>query len=342
MTPTRKKLIACLKIGLAVGLILFFIRNPETRADIASEFAKVANNPLPLLAAISIVFICLAIGSIRWNIILRALDIKIPLSQSLNLTLIGHFFSMVMPGSVGGDVIKAGYATRLTSNRSTEAVTSILIDRVIGLASIILLTCIMCLFNKELFMSTPGTTHIWHVVVTTGALMPFGFLLLFATDLFELIPLLKKLEQRSRLVQMLRRMYDAFLVFRQRPTLLIITGALSLLAHTLTATACFAVASAMSLSISLAECIALFPCIAAIGSIPTTPGGVGVREMAAVWVFSTVGLEESAAFSLSAITTGCILFWSLIGGVCFTVHSSARNKTKDSDSTQPDNSTLSE
>jgi len=55
------------------------------------------------------------------------------------LTFGGNLLNLVLPGGNGGDLYKAVQLARLSGGRATETVTVLLIDRVIGLASFILI-----------------------------------------------------------------------------------------------------------------------------------------------------------------------------------------------------------
>ena len=54
------------------------------------------------------------------------------------LGFIGNVFNLVIPGAVGGDLIKAAYLVRMDINR-TQAVASMVIDRILGLLGLFLL-----------------------------------------------------------------------------------------------------------------------------------------------------------------------------------------------------------
>ena len=50
-----------------------------------------------------------------------------------------QFFNAFLLGSTGGDLLKAYYAARETHHRKTEAVVTVLVDRLIGLFSMLAL-----------------------------------------------------------------------------------------------------------------------------------------------------------------------------------------------------------
>src|SRR4051812_42036185 len=94
-------------------------------------------NALLLLAAILIFPITFLITSYRWHELLKVLDIRIGQARTFVLNMVGAFYNTFMPGSTGGDVLKAWYVAKHTTMR-TRAVMSVLVDRMIGLLALIM------------------------------------------------------------------------------------------------------------------------------------------------------------------------------------------------------------
>jgi uncharacterized membrane protein YbhN (UPF0104 family) len=81
-------------------------------------------------------FACFApavfITLVRWYILVRAQGLPFTLGRAVQLGLLGFFFSSFLPGSVGGDIVKAAGIAR-EQNRRTVAVATVLMDRLIAL-----------------------------------------------------------------------------------------------------------------------------------------------------------------------------------------------------------------
>jgi uncharacterized membrane protein YbhN (UPF0104 family) len=67
--------------------------------------------------------------------------------------------------------------------------------------------------------------------------------------------------------------------------------------------------------------LSLGPTINAVGALPITPGGLGLRELAAVTYLGIVGVPAVKAMPLSLMLYATMLFWSLFGGVVFMLSS---------------------
>jgi len=69
------------------------------------------------------------------------LGVPFRLIDSLRLSFVGTFFNLVIPGAVGGDLVKAAYLARMNLPR-TQAIATLLIDRVVGLVGLFYLAAI--------------------------------------------------------------------------------------------------------------------------------------------------------------------------------------------------------
>ena len=62
---------------------------------------------------------------------------------------IGMVFNLVIPGAVGGDLIKAAYLVRMRI-RKTQAIASMVIDRILGCSALFVLAAIAGAFAWRL------------------------------------------------------------------------------------------------------------------------------------------------------------------------------------------------
>jgi uncharacterized protein (TIRG00374 family) len=93
-------------------------------------------NTTALALAIVIGAISLSITLVRWYVLVRAQGMPFRLRDSFRLGLIAFAFNSIMPGSVGGDVVKAAGLARSQSRR-TVAVATVLMDRAIALWALV-------------------------------------------------------------------------------------------------------------------------------------------------------------------------------------------------------------
>ena len=118
-------------LGLVIG---------QNREKIREVFSRPLD--LKLLAlAVAIYFMGMIGTFVRWFYLVRVIEPSFRFSATMLLGLIGMVFNLVIPGAVGGDLIKAAYLVRMRI-RKTQAVASMVIDRVVGLLGLFILAAI--------------------------------------------------------------------------------------------------------------------------------------------------------------------------------------------------------
>ena len=97
--------------------------------------------PLFVLAAIGFP-ISLLFVAWRLRYLLSFQDVTITLWESIRLTFLGQFFNQVVPGTVGGDLVKAWYVCKHTPHIPAVLVT-VFVDRLMGLVELVLMAAVM-------------------------------------------------------------------------------------------------------------------------------------------------------------------------------------------------------
>ena len=95
-------------------------------------------------------FLCLglvpALGALRFQLLLGVQGIALRVGRVFQLTFIGNIFNNFMLGLTGGDLVKADYVARETQKR-TEAVITVFLDRIVGLIGLAVLAAAMIAVN---------------------------------------------------------------------------------------------------------------------------------------------------------------------------------------------------
>lgn len=141
---SRRILWDALKYMLAFGLLTYVVAsnwNPPGGHGLRNIWVRhvVQGEPIHygyLLLAAGAFLLALLITFIRWFYLVRAQGLPFRFSDALRLGLVGFFFNTFLPGSVGGDIVKAAFLAREQSRR-TVAVATVLMDRAIALWGLI-------------------------------------------------------------------------------------------------------------------------------------------------------------------------------------------------------------
>jgi uncharacterized protein (TIRG00374 family) len=148
----KKVLNQILKPLIAVFILVILVKSGLL--DTGAILGAFKKNPGLLVLAVGCYFL-LAFGTgVRWFVLMRAVGLEVSFRKTFKLHMVGLFFSSVLPGGTGGDLAKGYYLYQdHESGRKSFALTSIAMDRAIGLYGIILLGMIFCVLNFDLAMS---------------------------------------------------------------------------------------------------------------------------------------------------------------------------------------------
>jgi uncharacterized membrane protein YbhN (UPF0104 family) len=145
--------ITTLKFVVAAGLIWWLLQSGKLDLRL---LAQLKHFKLEVAGALFLIFFNIVLISIRWESILQArATTRIPIFGMVKISWIGQFFSTVLPGTVSGDLIKVLYVQNYNPELSKKFLfASALIDRMTGLAGVILLVGLSSLFFSGHILDT--------------------------------------------------------------------------------------------------------------------------------------------------------------------------------------------
>ena len=254
----------------------------------------------------------------RLQCLLAMQDITVSFRNSLLLTLAGNFFNFSMPGTTGGDLYKAYHVARMTDRR-TEGITVILLDRVMGLVSFLLIAAVTILAFWRTDMI--GFYGRWVGYLTVGFFVACG--LFFSRRMRRLIGY-ESLLKRLPLADKLKRVDETAFRFRYHPRQATSSLVSTIVSHFLIITSIYFTALALGIhasayhtDINLYWAILLASVVGfLLAAIPISIQGFGLMEA----VFFKVLVEGgwSTSSQMLALTLGLRLvqiIWSLPGVV---------------------------
>ena len=275
------------KFALSGALIWYVLKD----VDLGEAWARASGiSPGLLILACSMFFGNALIGTLRWRMVIRAIGAYLSLRQTFTFFYSGVFFSIALPGAVGGDAVRMWMA-RKAGMELGQAVNSVMLERVAQVLGLVLLVACVQPILLQRIGDIPGSWVFPALSVAglcgTGVLMLLDRLPVRLRD-WRLIRGLGQLASDTRLL---------FLNFRHSlPTLF-----LAVLAHANLSVATWVMALGLDIQVSVIDCIALVPPVILIMTLPISIAGWGVRETAMVVAFGFVGVESHEALVLSIL-----------------------------------------
>jgi uncharacterized protein (TIRG00374 family) len=263
----------------------------------------------------------IALTSIRWQVILRSQGIVLPVRQVIGFDLTGLFFNSVLPGSTGGDMVRAILAIRLFPNEKTRIVLSLVADRGTGLITLLLVAVLTLLFRPDIFagselLQSIVTFAIWVLLAAAAA-----FMILLGSHRARqssLIDRMLKLLRRNAFASKLIGFVSPFL---SKPFLVISLFAITFLSYGSNFLSGYFLAQALHLPLTFTQVVIMLAVVYVAISLPISMGGHGLRELVMVGMFLALGVVISnpheAAIAYSVLLFAIQLIWSLVGGLFF-------------------------
>jgi glycosyltransferase 2 family protein len=292
----QRRYLLIVQICISVGLLSYLV----STVDIGRAGATALNAvPLLLLAGTLQTGAHLFLTALRWKVIARVLGGDLSFSPALRIVWIGAFFSQVLAGSVGGDVVRMWLFWRRCGSRRL-AIHSVALERLVMVLVLLLLVLAI----------QPG-------LAARGA--PITIVFSAIVVLSSLVAALAVLLSSRRLLAA----YEAWLPFRMLaitagdirslltdPRRIAMLCMLSLAAHLNVVITAWLFVRALGLDITLADCMVVVPVISLAATLPISVGGWGVRESAAVSLLGLVGVSSSDALALSVLLGGALLWFA--------------------------------
>ena len=245
----------------------------------------------------------------RWWLLLRTQSIFINFGAAVRLLFLGLFYNNFMPGSVGGDLLRAWYVTKHTDKRF-EAALSVFVDRVIGLLS----TLIIAIFFYSLFLRGQGSIvifggqsssleffaeHSWGILWMAVILAAvFCVLLSFKQGRMLLTKAWSYIRMRS--LSIFGKLKNALTIYCRNPLAILAVFGLTFFLQILAITGFWFLGVNLGITASIKYYYVFFTLAWVLGSLPISIGGAVVVEGSLAYLFiHFAGVEAEAALALA-------------------------------------------
>ena len=296
----------------AAGLLAFVLWRHR------AGLSQITQQPLhwpSLIAAAALCGGAIVLTFLRWYVLVKALGFPFTIRDALRLGFIGYLFNFVAPGSVGGDLVKAGLLAQEQSNRRTTAVATVLLDRILGMLALFLIgACAAWPLWPEIRESSRLKAVVGLLVVGSAAGL-VGLLLM-------LIPAVTRSRAWQHLARlpvvghMVAELVEGVWLYQSRPQVLFLALGISLVGHFGTISSFYFSAKAISgesFVPGYARHLFFIPAAELAGTVPLTPGGVGLLEEAVNALYQLNGAADGTGVLTCLAYRAVTLAIALIG-----------------------------
>jgi uncharacterized protein (TIRG00374 family) len=230
----------------------------------------------------------------KWNLLIRIRGILVAFGRLFWINSIGSFLGLFLPSSLGTDVVRGYYLMKNNSEKSVS-ISSIFVDRVLGIFSLLLLGAISVFFAGDLISRYNIQTNI---IVVFLLVIVFFYLFQKEQSAILLEKLLKKLKHK-KVIEYGMKLHSSILEYKKYPRTLVISFVLTILVQVTRVVTYYFVALSFNIQISAIYYFLFVPIIMMVIMIPISIGGLGVKEGTFVAFFTLVGMSVNDALIIS-------------------------------------------
>lgn len=296
----KKSLFFILKFIVSAVLLWFIIVNFE----LGSAVDRFKDIKYFYILAAMIVFVGLLVNNTaRWMVVLRAIQADLPFRIAIKILYISIFFNQTLPSTIGGDAFKI-FLGRKAGLDLKSAINSVMLERVIALLGLILLVIVTQPFLLAR-IEDHSAKYLFPLLVGVALA---GIIILMLLDK------LPKSLQRWRVVcGLIHFSSDTKKLFLE-PQYACKAIFLGISGNILLAMVAYLTFCALSVEISILDCLVLIPPVILFITLPISIAGWGVREGAMVAAFALVGVLEGDAFVVSLLFGILNIIFAIPGG----------------------------
>lgn len=299
----KKLVVAIVKIAISAAILTYLFRTAWNDKSFQDLYGQSKNWTMLACAAVT-TLLAVMMTFVRWHMLVRALDMDFSLKDAFRLGFLAYLFNFFSFGVVGGDVLKSVFIARQQPDNRAGAVASVVLDRIIGLAAMLMLGAGAFLFVNLDESSIRDSSQLETVRNACRATVILTAISLTGLTLF-MIPGFLQHRFWNRLTKLplvggiYCRLLEAARAYQKRRHIMLTAIGMSLGIHVLNILAFYFVAVGLpGAEPSLATHFVIVPVAMVAGAIPL-PGGLGALEYALDFLYravSTVAVAERQGF----------------------------------------------
>ena len=305
----KRRLILLAKLAVMAGLLAVLYRNVDFTAFRAA-LAGLAWGWIPLIYIL--LLLNTALNSWKWGLLLQTDGIAIPLRSLMCSHLIGTFFNLFLPSSIGGDAYRVVDVGR-RAGAGAKSFAAVFAERLMGFLALAIWGL---LFSAIGWSRLPDKRILFLPVIVFGLMGAMVFAVVQRTWLVAVWRLLR-LDRLHKLDAFLHRFLDSLAGYHADRRLVAVVFGLSLVFQMIAITTIFCISRALHWDVSFVYFCIFVPLITLGEALPISIFGIGVRDGLYVFFFAQAGAGREQALSLALVYVLITIVYSLLGGVLF-------------------------
>lgn len=324
MAAFKKIMAVFLRVGISIIILFFLFRQVDKKNMF--EIIKNANHPLLVLAG-AIFFLNYIFCLWRWEMLLKAVKIRLPAKQVIIPFCAGIFFNLFLPSTIGGDLARSAELASQTK-KPREVIATVLLDRLSGYAGLVILALLALLFGWNFIRDNSVLVSLTIII----GLLIVILLVLFNKFLYSKINKLLDSPNAGKIRELIKNLHEEIYYFRKQKKVILINLGMSVLIQAVVPFSFYFIGLSLGIKINMVYYFIFLPIIGAITLLPISIGGLGLRDAATIYFFAKAGVVKDLAFAMSLLSFFFILVFGVLGGIIYVLTLHRRRLQRDQSS----------
>jgi len=237
-------------------------------------------------------------SAVKWWMLANAAGLKVGLLRAWAYYMVGMFYNLILPTSVGGDVVRSYELGKYTNNQALS-LASVFVERYTGVVVLLLLSLLAVFINTTEF-NVPIITY--SLLAFSVALAGLGWLAFDGRSLQLFKRIFGGLHSIvAKIFVKVEKLHNAVLVFRKNKGAMSWAFINSLIFYALAVINIFTTAKAFELNVDFQTIILATPVIMLLMNIPLSIGNHGIMEFSFTMTFELLGLGAILGLSTALL-----------------------------------------
>jgi len=308
MTRLQKNIFNVFKIAFAAGLIFYLVSSGSLNLR---SMSKAMSHTWWFSLITLLTGLLVVITSYRWYLLLIAQDVRITFWKTLSLNFIGMFFNICLPGATGGDLVKCYYVASIYPDKKASTITTVLVDRVMGLIGLLLVGGGSVLLYPAISLGGNSLIRAFSYSIVIFCIGTLASLIVLLNIPVSFLATYLEKAHHLPLRNLFLKFYQAMQVYRDNQPVIYLSILLSTLNHTVLIITSIMVGKIMGVGLSWRFYGVITPMGLVASALPIAPAGLGIGEAAFEYLYKQVG--SSMGGEIIALLHLMMIFWGLVG-----------------------------
>jgi hypothetical protein len=252
------------------------------------------------------------VSSVKWHALTSARRMGVPFATLFAYYVIGRFYNLILPSSIGGDVVRVHLLGKRTS-RYADAAAIVFIERFTGVVTLVVLAAVALMFASLGFSKTS-----LGVTIFAAAAVLAGIVWLVRHD--EILPRLEaavaaRHRVGSAVASKLEKLRKAIRAFGTERRALVVAMLHSIVFYAAAIVNTWISVRVFDGTVALSDMLIAVPLIMFIMNIPVSMGNLGIMEFGYTVVLMQFGISGEAALAAALLMRLKLLVGGAVGAI---------------------------